>query len=610
MSELPPKKTSYNKPDATLDEVTVSNDAEIDKAIDDIQHTDSDTELDAAFAVQNTSEKRSLKQKYLDHKKWTIPLTILVLILIIVFSLPSSRYKIIGLFVSHTYTVTFQDSATSSAVSSATVHLDGATTTTDSSGKAMFTHIKPGSHQLSVTKQYYKTYSASVFVGISSPKPVSNRLVATGRQVLIHITNAITGKPLNDVDINSLGTSGRTNSSGDAHIVLPADKASASAKLNAGAGGFNEKTVTIQILNAKANSNNFQLVPAGHIYFLSNRSGKVDVVSTNYDGSNRQTLLAGTGFEDANNSQIYISPDQKYIALFTKRNNANNGAGLYILNTDTSKLSKVEESANVNITQIGWSGTYFVYSLYNYSTPQYQTGVSALKSYNAALDSMATLDQSQGEGDLTGNSYQVFSVATLIDGNVVYGTSWETNQPGRLDTKSDTINSIQLNGTNKKTLRSLTIPTGASYIALAQVLVAPEVSYFEMPSSNNDPSSGAIFFKYTKGGLTQTNNFTYANFTDQNVANGFITLSPSGSASLFQDSVDGHLVVSTGDSSGSNKQKIIELPSDGDVKGWLDNDYILIAQSNNQLYVIPASTSSSTKPMFVSDFLVPPHTNN
>jgi hypothetical protein len=606
-SQTPPKDGD-SKSAPKIDSKT---DTETDKAVDDIQHKDSDTELDAAFAPVNVSGKRSLKQKYLDNKKWTMPVTAAVVLLAVIFALPVTRYKTFGLFVSQPVALTFTDATTHNPVTSAQVKLDGSpVATTSASGKVLLAKVKPGNHQLTITKQYYKTLTKTVFVGLSAPPAQKQTLQATGRQVSVSIINTITGKPISGANISTLGTSAKTDSSGVAHLVLPADKTSAAAQLTA--VGYNNSSATVQVLAKTTTDNSFKMVPAGRAYFLSNRSGKVDVISTNYDGSDRQTLLAGTGYEDVTNTQLIPSPGQKYLALIAKRSSADNSTGLYIIATATGKTIKAEEAAALSIRSVGWNGDYFVYTYNNLALNQWQPNQVLIKSYNAGTSTAATLDQTQASGDQNNFTSQNFSTTiTIIDGNVLYGTYWTASYGYAVpDTDMDTINTVQLSGSGKKVLKSLTIPPGNNYISLEQVLQSPEVSYFKMPTSADGSATGALFFKYYKGTLTQTNSFTNANFTDQNIANGFNSMSPSGTASLFADSVDGHLVVSTGDATGANKAVLAQLPTDGFIQSWLTDDYILVTQNTNQLYVVSATGGKSAQPLQTSDFLVPPHAHD
>src|SRR6185437_11523818 len=100
-----------------------------------------------------------------------------------------------------------------------------------------------------------------------------------------------------------------TDADGQATIVVPA---SVTQPVSLKADGYLDTTATLQVTNPAADANTFSLVPSGRLYFLSNLSGKLDVVSTNLDGSDRKTVLAGTGSEDKNNTVLLAARDWQY----------------------------------------------------------------------------------------------------------------------------------------------------------------------------------------------------------------------------------------------------------------------------------------------------------
>jgi len=80
----------------------------------------------------------------------------------------------------------------------------------------------------------------------------------------------------------------------------------------------------VTVTTDKVAANQFKLAPVGKVFFLSNAGGKIDVVSTNLDGTDRKVVLAGTGKEDRNNTVLLASSDWKYLALLSLRDGGNN----------------------------------------------------------------------------------------------------------------------------------------------------------------------------------------------------------------------------------------------------------------------------------------------
>lgn len=586
----------------------IDDDPKTDALVEEIQHANSDAELNAAFVPETPVAKRSFKRKYIDNRKWTIPLTLIFVLLVAAFVVPSTRYKLLGLVIKKPYTITVTDSTTGTPVSKASVKIGATTLLTDVNGQAVFKKLAVGKKQASISKQYYKTTSVTAFVGLRSGRNNQKLLLqATGRQVPIKIVNKITGEPVVGAEISALQTNAKTDKTGNAVLVVPATNKTTNVTLTA--DGYNKSTAVMQVTSDVVTANTFAIVPSGRAYFLSNASGTVDVISANYDGTDRQTLLAGTGFESSGQTQLIPSPDQKNLALIAKRSATTNAVGLYNIATATGKLTKIEGDAQQGITAVGWTNSTFVYTIQNYTLSAWQPNQEELRSYSATSGQATTLDQTDASG--TGYAdelYQQMSQPALVDDTVVYAKSWEAGQlsAAQLASKTNTIFSVQPGGLNKKSLKDLTVPAGANYSYVSQSSGGPHTEYFASPTTNsNDYSQGALFFKYTSGSLTQLTNFTADNFNNPDTK-GYLATSPSGSKLLYADVVDGQTVASVSDQSGT-KQKLVSLHGAASVQGWLTDDYILVAQDNSQLYVISANpAATNAQPLSLASFYTAP----
>src|SRR6185369_16053847 len=114
------------------------------------------------------------------------------------------------------------------------------------------------------------------------------------------------------------------------------------------------------------------------IYFLSKASGKIDVVKTNLDGTDRQTVLAGTGKEEDTDTILLASRDWKYLALKSRRDGK--AVKLYLIDTSNDKLTTIDEG-NATFDMVGWQNDYFVYYVYRNNVKSWQPKGSSLKSY-------------------------------------------------------------------------------------------------------------------------------------------------------------------------------------------------------------------------------------
>ncbi|HVS58716.1 MAG TPA: hypothetical protein VHD60_03180, partial [Candidatus Saccharimonadales bacterium] len=290
------------------------SDAKTDAAVEDITKHDSDKLLEVEDAEKaKTAEAPKTKKTggvgaffATAFKKWWVWVIVVLALLGALYAVPFTRYHLAGLLVKQTYDVTVLDSTTHTTVSGATVTLDGKTATADAKGVAEFS-VPVGHHQLKVTEKYYKDYSADALVPLWSKGSTTVNLVATGRQVPVTVINKITGQPIADATVRALDTKATTDKDGKAVIVLPVGKATQVGKVQA--DGYNTADVTVAVTAKIVGGNTFSITPSGRMYFLSNLSGNLDVVSTNLDGSNRLTVLAGTGSEDPNNTILMASRD-------------------------------------------------------------------------------------------------------------------------------------------------------------------------------------------------------------------------------------------------------------------------------------------------------------
>lgn len=572
-----------------------NGDPKTDEAVDDIVRRESD-EIMEIEDNQKLGPKLSWYKKILADKRLWIPLAI-VIMLIIVMAIPLTRYKTLGLFLKQTYKVELIDSQTAQPVSAADVTIAGKTAKTDNQGKASI-KIKLGQTTLVIGKKYYKSFSQKVTVGLRSGKVHDYKLQATGRQVNLTIVNKISSAPIANVEVGAAGTTAKSNSKGIVNIVLPADKSTIAASFSA--SGFNNATDSIQITNGKISNSNFQLTPAGKIYFLSNASGTIDVVSTNLDGTNRQTVLAGSGDEDPNNTSLLASRDWKYLALQAKRTAAQNVNSMFLINTSNNKLTTMD-TGNANFTPIGWSGHYFVYEVDRSSTVQsWQSGQYALKSYNADSGTITTLDQTSGQGtgldDWLG---QTFGSVYIVNNQVLYSIGWSSSYQDfdQLSSKQATLSVVNVAGGSKTAIKSFSVSSDCqvSSVFLSTELYQPDSLYIQDECGNS--------YKYYNGQVSTDSNSSGNEFQQPYPT---YLLSPSGNQTFWSEPRDGKNALFVGDQNGNNGKQITGL-SDYTSYGWYTDNYLLVEKNGSELYIMPANGSSALK---ISDYYKPPQNFN
>jgi hypothetical protein len=585
---------------AELPATTPIDDQKTDEAVDDIAAKEGDTALalqDAkaakqAKAVNGNKSSWKARLKSLLKNKWTW--VGVGVVLLIIFALPFTRYRILGLVIKKPVTVTVLDSKTATPVSSAGVELGSATAKTDANGHA---HLNAplGKHTLQISKQYYTSLNTSYFVGFKSPGPVNEKLTATGRLVPITVVNKISGKPLAGAEVKVKGTTAKTNAKGQASVALPTAANNYAAAITL--AGYNAAAVNVQVTNQAVKANIFQLTPTGHIYFLSNLSGKLDVVEANLDGTGRKTVLAGTGHEDPSNTTLLASRDWRYLALESSRDGGK--PALYLIDTSNNKATEFDNSG-ADITLIGWYNHNFIYDLNKSTQPLWQTGREVIKSYDADHQQLNQLDQTQAEGSASSYAYQGFSNFYIVNGYVVYSTLWTTftsdgsayNTTG----KTDSIRAITPTGQNKKDYQTFAVDTTNDIVAQ---LYKPQEVYFAVYDSNG----GTNYYEYDNQAVktTSISNGTF------NASYPTYLISPSGSQTLWTELRDGQNALFVGDSDAGSPKQI----GAGDYKpyGWYGNNYALVSKNSSQLYIMPSGgLSGGRQPLKITDYYKPAQT--
>ncbi len=560
------------------------DDPGIDKAIDDIIVSESNEVLAAEDSMLSASTPRPKKKKQSRLKKIIKSKWLYIglgAVIIGLFAWPSSRYLILGPFVSHQYKITVVDSVTNTPVSGALLSVGKTTVSTDAYGRAKL-KLSVGKHKYTISKHFYATTSGSVFVGLVKAGSDQVHLQATGRQVTITVKNKLSGRLLADVKITVLNTTAITNSSGTASLVLPTKQASYEATISA--NGFNSFTTPVKVTTSST-ANVISLVPAGSVYFLSNATGTIDVIKANLDGSNPTAELSGTGHETTS-TKLIASPDNKYLILEAERSGSQ--PELYVINTANGNLTEFDSSPDVfNI--VGWSSDMFIYDEIATSNDTSTTGREQLKSYNALTNQLNVLDQNQVVGSSPSYGYQSFSNFELMPDLVVYTTQWTSVGGYDISTQNDTLRSVEPNGLNKKDYANF---QAANTGSMSVVRYQPESLYIAV---NNSSTNQTAYYSFMNAGLN-TATISPATFS---ASYPTYFISPSGVNSLWTVAQGTNTQIMTGNQSGLNAKNLL-VPSGFSAYGWYDNVYILLTKAG-KLYIIPATGSS--QPLLIGSYL-------
>lgn len=541
------------------------------------------------------TKKRFDLKAFIKTKKGKITLAIasVLVVLGLVFAIPASRYAVAGLVIKKDVVVEVIDTKTGKAVSAVQLALGGQTARTDATGKATFKAVAAGPGHITAKKSYYQDGTVDVLVPIlASPANVQVRMIATGRQVPVTVTNKINGQPVGGVEITVSDATATTTDDGQATLVLPADRPTVSATFTA--NGYNKLAADVTVTEQKDDKNNFGITPAGSIYFLSKRTGKIDVMRSDLDGANATVAVAGTGHEDEGNTVLLASRDWKYLALRAKRDS--DDAKLYLISTADNKLSTIDEGANVSFTPVGWYNQTFVYTVYRPNVQPWEKKGSSIKSFNAQTSQIATIDDTDASGtDGTHWAHETFTNVYILEDGLVYGKFWNNyfSSPELIAGKKDTIISVKPDGSQKKTAKDFA-STAQSYIETRAY--KPDEVYIRVAGTPQK------FYEYEDGNVTETTAVDGNTFYDANYPT--YLLSPSGSKTFWYEQRDGKNVSFVGDKDGGNGQQV--LADDAyQPYGWYSDDYLLFSKKGSELYILPRDNSKNVAPFKVTDYHKP-----
>jgi hypothetical protein len=533
------------------------------------EESSSESEAETIEQKPQSAKHKDLWHWLVSHKMISIPAAIVV-VLGVVMAVPFTRYSVLGLFLKQDVSVLVLDSQTGKPVSSATVSLKGKTASTNGEGQAKF-NVPVGEAKLSVTKQYYKTAAREVIVPVKESKtPFEVKLEATGRQVPVVVLNSISSRPVAGVTISAEASQSKTDDKGQTVLVVPAGSQEIKGTLSA--DGFNKTDITIKVTTQEDKANNFKLTPSGKIYMLSNQSGKIDLVKSNLDGSDRKVVLAGTGKENRSGTVLLASRDWKHVALVSKREGGE-FAKLFVVDTSNDKVTTADEG-EATFSLYGWSGDRLVYSVERQKVDPWKPKREALKSYHAPSKKITTLAETKASGNQYDYNAETLSHVYVLDQDVVYTRNLNCCS----NDYQATLNRVRSDGTQKKVIQ--TYPD--QYIDLRTAEFGELYIRFE---KDEKPKHDA----YEDGRLTSvqldSNEFYEGDYTNYLV-------SPSGKKTFWSDYRDGKNVFFVGNADGAEGEQV-GAAEDFNAYGWFTDDYLLLTKKGNEMRIMSAAVQET-----------------
>ncbi len=547
-----------------------SEDEVVDESVDEIVATEERSE---AETVEDTRDERlgdhrPFRQKLAGFFKSGVGKTIIGLLLIIgvALAVPMTRYALLGVFIKKQTTITVVDELSGNAVSEAVVHFGRQDAKTDSKGTARLENVSVGDHALSVEKKYYTTASVSYVVSIYGEANTTVKLKATGRVATITAINAISGKPLAGATVKIGDTTATTDDAGAASIALATKDSDQAGEIS-----LKDFTTAEISVNTKdiAPSIEAKLVPAGEVYFLSNRTGGYDVMSSTLDGKDQKVVVQGTGKEVAFELQLQASADRSYLAYMTRRGNETS-PDIYVINTATGALDKVNESTGGSL--VGWIGSKLYFGKYNYNNGVMVDKRAQLMAYAADSKQLTALESSRLEGDQWNYAEFGLSNFQLVGDRIYYAKCWSfsNSYDGSQDRKASFMAIVDGNPTSLKDVSQ----NGQAYCDT--VATKPGIVYYRLNFWNESRSDS---YRYQLGKAVES-----VQVTDGELYNNRYTYlsSPSGQKTFWTETRDGKKVSFIGDATGQNAKQVGS--ADYTAYGWFGDDYVLYSTGGSELY--------------------------
>lgn len=380
---------------------------------------------------------RSLLSAWWHNKKArNITLAVLFAAIAAAISIPTSRYTLlntVGVRVSATLTIV--DEATGRPLKNADIVLQNATGKTDDEGKATLHDLRLGNSELTIMKRSFADVSQEVTLGWGSNQFTPFRLIPTGSEYTFVLTDWLSGKPVEGVEVKEGDSTALSNKDGKA--VLKVDPGDAlDLKVSIEAKQYRTESMTISA-NTKEPTN-LTLVAGSPHFFVSRRDGTYDVYKIDADGKNEELLLKGTG-KERDDMVLSPSPDRRLAAFISTRKGLIDQNGyvlqtLYILDIETKELTEIVTSEQIRF--VGWEDQTVVYVKVASGTSAADSNRQQLMSYNF-----------KDKNGLQLAANNMFNDVALTRGKVFYAPS---NIYG--DEPGAAFFSVNADGTEKKTL--------------------------------------------------------------------------------------------------------------------------------------------------------------
>jgi hypothetical protein len=530
-------------------------------------------------APQPTGKTAKLKA-FLRSKPFLIgaPVALVGLVAVGVFVEPV-KFGVLNIVGESKATFTIVDDETKTPVENASITVEGKTAKTNKQGKATIDNLPYGTVEYSIKKEAYDTVKASAKLASGDVKVGAIRFHSQGIPLTIKATQTLNGKVLAGftAKVKDTDLSAQANKQGVAVIKVPTSKLG-KLTLTLSANGFNNRSQEVTVTEGTANNVSATLTKSGKQYFLSNRDGTVGVYGANLDGTEQEVIIAGTPASKNDRASLSVSPNNKFAALLSERDNTKDNRGqkapaLFIINLEQKSIRRVDEGTpDMRIEQ--WVNEELLAYTISYND-QYRADSSKLKTVNAASYQLTTVGSYWGYANIV-----MFPIAPT--------KAYVKTRPGPLPYQF-TEHLLAVDVLTKKSEKLAEIQN-------IQFMTMPNPQTIRYKGDVTDRQVGlkTEYYDVTVGNGTMKTSTTAPEQYDWNT----YTPSPNGQQLIWAEMRDNTPVLFVGDKNGENGKVIPTAITTGLIVRWVDTD-TLVAMSNDHkqpgLYTIDIATGKTTK---------------
>jgi hypothetical protein len=493
------------------------------------------------------------------------------------------KYNILNVFMTSSLNISVTDEKTSQPIPEAKIKINNKSYTANSKGFISISKVQFGQQRIEVNKSAYADKTVDLTVN-SNASDIKVALTPVGTKVSLKVVDWISGQTILGAKAIFGANSALSDKNGRLVLTIPPqEKEKIAIKISC--EEYNDLSTTIEI--SGAGDRRINLVPSGKVYFLSKASGKIDVVKTNLDGSDRKTILAGTGKENDQTTTMMASSDWSFLALKSHRDGDNES--LYLVDTHDDSVVGVDKASS-GFSLAGWQGHKFIYTSEATGVAYNASGHWIIKSYNADNSKLTNIEQSQGAANQSSYTYQTFTQIVIYDRGFLYGHNGTLKEDGS-NANNDLVYVDENN--NKKVIKSY---DPAQVLGISLVAMGPNDVYIGL--AGPDASSNKVA-RYSQNHLRDTTALSYNDLFTNNYP--IKILSPNGKQVVWSETRDGkNTILISGTDDPDGKEVISQ--DEYSAYGWFTDDYILLSKDNSELYAAPAVADSNTKPVKISDY--------